>query len=196
MVRVAAGDGEKGEEMELRMLEIGALKVDNACTRSGLFEVEMIDLRAREKGILEQDFMARPMPSEARRGREGFDVVSLSLVVNFVGDAAERGEMLRRVGRFLRMGGSGMGEGSKGVFPGLFLVLPAPCVANSRYLNEEMLEGIMRALGYMLVHRKLSSKLVYYYWRYCGEGDETREAFGKEEIRSGKGRNNFAIVLR
>lgn len=204
---------ESENERGWRMLEVGALRVDNAAARSGLFaSVERIDLHAQEKGIITQDFMQRPFPR--RQQEEGFDVVSLSLVVNYVGDPAARGEMLRRVEGFLRKrkrrkmkGGEGDEEekdindddgdddhersiDAPSMFPGLFLVLPAPCVTNSRYLDEERLEAMMRGLGYVRAKRKLSLKLVYYFWRWEGrergrepgamEGGQWRGRFGEE----------------
>ena len=183
-----------GKKERFRMLEVGALRIDNACSRSGIFDVTRIDLHSREPGIEQQDFMERPMLSLEEREKKGFDIVSLSLVVNYVGDAVGRGEMLRRVTQFLRKQKleAGLGE----FFPGLFLVLPAPCVTNSRYLDEERLEELMQALGYVKVKRKMSMKLVYYLWKYEEESNGANRAFKKEEVRQGGSRNNFAIVLR
>ena len=212
----------KRKDAGLRMLEVGALSVDNACGRCGLFEggIERIDLNSRHPDIKEQDFMERPLP---RGKEETFDVISLSLVVNFVGQLNGRGEMLRRVGKFLRtrtlvdrttqgrkiecnlalepkLQEESSSDGER-LLPALFLVLPAPCVNNSRYLDEERLKAIMQALEYSLVRRKMSSKLVYYLWKFngLGEDDEQKKAraiFGKEEIKKGKNRNNFAIMLQ
>lgn len=189
-----------GEYAKLRMLEVGALKVDNACSRSGIFDVTRIDLHSQHPDIRTQDFMEMTLPSEATVEKEGFDIVSLSLVVNYVGDAVGRGEMLRRVGGFLRVGrqSGGENEAKSLTFPALFLVLPAPCVTNSRHLDEERLDGIMTALGYVKVRRKLSKKVVYYLWRYVGVEDGRKEdaVFKKQEIRPGAQRNNFTIILR
>lgn len=192
-------DGKRGGEnrkCEWRMLEVGALRVDNAAARSGLFStVERIDLHAQAKGIVTQDFMERPLPAP---GEEGFDVVSLSLVLNYVGEAGARGEMLRRVEGFLRKrkrrrgrdddDDDDMGEnaqwgmdGKDGCFPGLFLVLPAPCVTNSRYLDEERLEAMMRWLGYTMARRKMSLKLVYYLWKWEGRGAGEEEGKGEAQ---------------
>lgn len=178
-------------ESHLRMLEVGALKPDNACSRSGLFEMERIDLHSQHPEIREQNFMERPACAVEAVDQEGFDIVSLSLVVNFIGDPVERGEMLRRVASFFRP----YSGHQKGNFPSLFLVLPAPCVLNSRYLDEERLDAIMGSLGYQKVKRKLSSKLIYYLWKYEAGKAVCSEVFNKLEIRSGKSRNNFAIVL-
>ena len=190
-------EGEREDKIPLgsgrssRMLEVGALRPDNACSRSGLFEMERIDLHSQHPVIREQNFMERPTCAPEDLDQKGFDIVSLSLVVNFVGDPVERGEMLRRVATFLRPY-SGHEEGT---FPSLFLVLPAPCVTNSRYLDEERLDAIMASLGYKRIKRKLSSKLVYYLWIYEAGKVRRSEVFNKQEIRSGKSRNNFAIVL-
>ena len=207
---------------ELKILEVGALSVDNACSRSKFFGggVERIDLNSRHPGIREQNFMERPLPEGKA---DLFDVVSLSLVVNYVADPKSRGEMLERVASFLwstsstkrrsdqfeneedcRISGGSRwsrSEEEEDLLPALFLVLPAPCVHNSRYLDEERLKAMMETLGYSLVRRKMSSKLIYYLWKHhdLNGGDaagKTRSIFKKKEIRKGKGRNNFAIMLQ
>ena len=190
-------EGERDHKMlvkhgrPLRMLEVGALRPDNACSRSGLFEMERIDLHSQHPAIKEQNFMERPTCRVDILDKEGFDIVSLSLVINFVGNPVERGEMLRRVATFFRQ----YSDHRDGIFPSLFLVLPAPCVTNSRYLDDERLDAIMESLRYRRAKRKLSSKLVYYLWVYkAGEAVEPK-VFNKSEIRSGKSRNNFAILL-
>ncbi|KAI4133507.1 MAG: hypothetical protein LQ347_002172 [Umbilicaria vellea] len=183
----------------LRLLEVGALRPWNACSRSPLFSVTRIDLHSQHPSeIEEQDFMERPIPDGPEAlDREGFDVVSLSLVVNYVGDAAGKGEMLRRVGKFLRRGNGLQGEGAlRDAIPALFLVLPAPCVLNSRYMDEERLKEILESLGYALKERKMSRKLVYYLWRFEGSDKARRKAWKKEELKTGGARNNFVIVLR
>ena len=185
-------------QSRLRMLEVGALKVDNACSRSGGFDMTRIDLHSQHPDIETQDFMERPVPFLENIAAEGFDVVSLSLVVNFVGDAVGRGKMLRRVRDFLRPRPDiqRKNEVMSSVLPALFLVLPAPCVTNSRYLHEDRLEGILVALGYVKVRRKLSKKLIYYLWRYDGIKGRTQDAvFRRQEVNPGASRNNFTIVL-
>jgi 25S rRNA (adenine2142-N1)-methyltransferase len=175
----------------LRMLEVGALSVNNACSRSRLFEVERIDLNSQAEGILKQDFMERPLPKD---GSKRFDVISLSLVLNYVPDAVGKGEMLLRTLEFLKK--STYTEGLEEFLPALFLVLPAPCVTNSRYMDEPKLEAIMESLGYVNVRKKLSNKLVYYLWMMEAPVANLTTSFKKVEIKSGKDRNNFAIVLK
>lgn len=185
----------RAQGLKFRMLEVGALRTDNACSRSGLLDVTRIDLHSQHPDIEAQDFMQRPIPRAEELNREGFDVVSLSLVVNYVGDGVGRGEMLKRVSSFLRTMPAGLNDEETMFMPSLFLVLPAPCVSNSRYLNEERLKGIMSSFGFTEVKRKMSAKLVYYLWRYDEALKVEGQRFGKEEIRKGGSRNNFAIVV-
>ncbi|KAL2167738.1 hypothetical protein VTG60DRAFT_869 [Thermothelomyces hinnuleus] len=177
----------------LRMLEVGALSTQNACSKSGHFDIVRIDLKSQEEGILEQDFMERPLP---RDESERFDIISLSLVLNFVPDAKGRGDMLRRTTQFLRAPGRYIDSPSLAAsFPSLFLVLPAPCVTNSRYLDEERLVAIMESLGYTMAESKTSQRLVYYLWRRVRVCKGPGTVFPKKEVRSGSTRNNFAVVL-
>ena len=187
-------DPDDSKQCKLRMLEVGALKVDNACARCDLFEIERIDLHSQHPSIKEQDFMKRPIPANDRIAIEGFDIVSLSLVLNFVEDAAQRGEMLKRVQDFLRDTQSTL-DGYSIAFPSLFLVLPAPCILNSRYLDAAKFEAIMQSLGFVILRSKSSAKLIYYLFKYEKTRSEAEVAFKKEEVRSGKTRNNFAVVV-
>lgn len=178
----------------LKLLEVGALSTENACSKSPIFHVTRIDLHSQHPDILSQDFMERPIPTT---NGEKFDIISLSLVLNYVPSPAQRGEMLRRTTVFLQHTQHNDSQLAN-LFPSLFLVLPAPCITNSRYLNEERLTNIMEYLGYSKYRQKLSSKLLYQLWilrsqssRDCNQTIK----FKKEEIRGGKSRNNFAIVL-
>ncbi|KAG8532008.1 uncharacterized protein KY384_003644 [Bacidia gigantensis] len=149
----------------LKLLEVGALRTDNACARSKIFDVERLDLHSQHRLIKKQDFMKRPIPTPNMLHEMGFDVVSLSLVLNFTEDAKERGTMLKRATSFLREPNDNASEYGA-TLPCLFLVLPAACVTNSRYLDSVQLEKIMQVLGYSKVREKISAKLVYYLWKY------------------------------
>lgn len=72
----------------LRMLEIGALTHDNYATCSKWIENHPIDLNSRHPAISEEDFLGRDEPQTAS---EQFDVISCSLVLNFVPDPKDRG---------------------------------------------------------------------------------------------------------
>ncbi|KAI0539031.1 putative methyltransferase-domain-containing protein [Xylaria digitata] len=173
----------------VRMLEVGALSLTNECSKSGFFDMERIDLNSQGNGILQQDFMKRPLPVN---DTDTFDIISLSLVLNFVPNAQGRGDMLLRTLDFLKKPHE---TESHDAFPCLFLVLPAPCVTNSRYMDEPLLERIMETLGYMKTHSKTTQKLVYYLWRRTSHTPTKVPAFKKAELRSGSTRNNFSIAL-
>jgi 25S rRNA (adenine2142-N1)-methyltransferase len=177
-------------DISVRMLEVGALSTTNECSKSGFFHMERIDLNSQSDGIVQQDFMKRPLPTD---NTHTFDIISLSLVLNFVPDAQSRGDMLLRTLAFLREPHTTQ---SHDIFPCLFLVLPAPCLTNSRYMDEALLEKIMNALGYMKTHSKMTQKLVYYLWRRASCVSTKIPSFKKAKLRSGSTRNNFSIVLR
>ena len=69
------------------VLEVGALKPDNYAHCASWMDVTPIDLHSRHPAIMEQDFLG--MDDDANRERS--DLVSLSLVVNFVPDLKDRG---------------------------------------------------------------------------------------------------------
>jgi 25S rRNA (adenine2142-N1)-methyltransferase len=70
------------------MLEIGAVSPSNYANCSTWIENHPIDVHSQHPHIFEQDFFERPIPTlEA----EQFDVISCSLVLNFVDDPQERG---------------------------------------------------------------------------------------------------------
>lgn len=179
---------------KLKMLDVGALTCDTAASRSAIFEhIARIDLESQEQGILKQDFMERPLP---QHDTDKFDVVSLSLVLNYVPSAAGRGMMLKRVESFLRQPSTTDGKHqSQHTVPLLFIVLPAPCVLNSRYMDHSRLEAIVTSLGYAIVEFKTSAKLAYYLCALEHSAFTKTVRFKKVELRTGKQRNNFAITM-
>ncbi|KAK3619519.1 25S rRNA (adenine2142-N1)-methyltransferase [Elasticomyces elasticus] len=181
-------------EQKIRLLEVGALSTANACSKSGLFDIERIDLYSQAEGILQQDFMERPLPDS---DKSQFDIISLSLVLNFVPDPEGRGQMLRRTCQFLnKHARRAFGEELQAVYPALFLVLPAPCIVNARYINEERLTTMMSTLGYVMLERKLTSNLVYYLWQLRDKPRKDFQDFPKKQVNPGAGRNNFCVVLK
>jgi 25S rRNA (adenine2142-N1)-methyltransferase len=182
------GDQQNAATRPIKMLEVGALSSTNACSVSSYFQVEHIDLHSCEPGILEQDFMKRPLPgSDAQK----FDIISLSLVLNFVPDAADRGEMLRRTLGFLR----DARDPSEAPFPAVFIVLPRSCLFNSRYLTQERFGELMGSLSFRELHFRVTSKLVYSLWLRHEAPPCGQSRFRKQETNPGRSRNNFAIVL-
>lgn len=177
---------------KLRMLEVGALSTQNACSTSGLFDIERIDLHSQSKGILQQDFMERSLPL---RNKDKFDIISLSLVLNFVPTPEGRGAMLKRTRHFLDLEATrSWPDVLKKSFPALFLVLPAACIVNSRYTTEERFTQLMNSLGYAVMKRRQTAKLIYYLWTLQDSPIDAHR-FPKTEVNPGRNRNNFSIVL-
>lgn len=173
-------------DQELNALEIGCLSPSNIISTSGIFkEVVKIDLNSQNHLILEQDFMMRPLP---KTSREKFNLVSCSLVLNFVPSPKERGDMLKRITQFLKP------PKSSGSVSSLFLVLPLPCIENSRYFNNEILNKIMSKLGFRKTCYYAAKKVAY--WLFDWEGKLKRgERITKREVAAGANKNNFCITL-
>ncbi|KAJ4322311.1 25S rRNA (adenine2142-N1)-methyltransferase [Fusarium piperis] len=184
----------KKRSQPLRMLEVGALSTRNACSTSGIFSMQHIDLNSQEPGIKQQDFMERPLPKDES---EVFDIISLSLVLNFVPEAEGRGQMLLRTLSFLRPASehSAVTTAEK-LFPCLFVVLPRSCLDNSRYFTETRFEELMTMLGYVCDKTKMTQKLAYSLWRRAGAVSDKRSDFAKKEINPGRTRNNFVMTLK
>ncbi|KAF9436295.1 hypothetical protein BGZ76_004360 [Entomortierella beljakovae] len=139
----------KKSDPPLRLLDIGALSPHNYEKYSSWIHATPIDLNPQDPLITKMDFLEMPIPTKKP---DLFDVVCLSLVVNFVGDPTQRGEILRRSAQFL-VPGTGV----------LYLVLPLPCIENSRYMDHELLTSMMEALGYStLISHHFAKKLAYY----------------------------------
>lgn len=173
-----------------RLLEVGALSTKNDISRfPKIINVTRIDLNSQGPGIEQQDFMKRPLP---KLEEDRFDIISLSLVLNYVPDPVGRGEMLKRITTFLRTGALPL-KNRNSALPALFLVLPLPCVANSRYLDEELLIQVMINLGFTITKKKDASKLCYYLFTMTGKPNRAKHE--KKKIRDGPTMNNFSIVV-
>ncbi|KAJ2716788.1 25S rRNA (adenine2142-N1)-methyltransferase [Coemansia spiralis] len=176
----------------LRLLDVGALSCLNYAKERAWIHATPIDLHAQEPGIVQQDFLdivpGKPSdPATAYLFAAPFDVVCLSLVVNFVGDPVRRGDMLQQAARLLAPGGH------------VFLVLPRPCVDNSRYLDDDRLRAIMQHLGLEQVAAHHTAKLAYYLYRLSASNSSSsaggEPSFKKTLLHSAPGRNNFSIVV-
>ncbi|TRM59376.1 nucleolus protein [Schizophyllum amplum] len=168
------------------LLEVGALKPDNYGTCQSWIDAMPIDLHSRHPSILEQDFLAM----DEGEHRAAWDVVSLSLVVNFVPDAKDRGRMLRLAQTMLKPNGF------------LFLALPLPCILNSRYVTPEYVHHLLDVIGFSQVKSRWREGGKMAYWLYrkrdlTNVASKTSKDFDltrKVVLRQGN-RNNFAILL-
>ncbi|KAF9001946.1 nucleolus protein [Cyathus striatus] len=171
-------------ETKLRMLEVGALKPDNYATCSSWISTTPIDLHSRHPSIIEQDFLLM----DEHEHCEKWGLISLSLVLNFVPDPQDRGRMLSLACSMLIPNGY------------LFLVLPLPCVSNSRYMTFEHLKELMSVLGFEQVRQKWRDGGKMVYWLYVKRSWKNASSkpysTTKTVLRSGMRRNNFSIVLQ
>jgi 25S rRNA (adenine2142-N1)-methyltransferase len=177
-------------DSRLMCLEIGALSADNKIAKfPDMIQMTRIDLNSQGPGIEKQDFMERPLPTS---DDERFDIISLSLVLNYVPDAVGRGEMLKRITKFLRPSKE-ENNTTKTLKPLLFFVLPLPCVENSRYLDEPLLLQIMSNLGFTKQYNKSTPKLCYYLFTWDSKVTSRKSA--KKKLRDKPAMNNFCIVV-
>lgn len=166
-----------------RSLEIGCLSPNNLISTSGVFgEVTRIDLNSQDPKILQQDFMERPLPAS---DEERFDLILCSLVLNFVPSAEQRGEMVKRMAQFL----------APSQKSSIFVVLPLPCVANSRYMSRELFLEVLGKAGFSQVKYHEANKVAYWLFDWNGKVPKVGKKGKKKEILPGASRNNFYISL-
>lgn len=168
-----------------RALEIGCLSPSNAISKSSVFDtVTRIDLNSQHPSILKQDFMKRPLSDD---DADLFEVISCSLVLNFVPSPAERGSMLARIAKFMS------GTSSSACPRLLFIVLPLPCVSNLRYMDRERFEQICASLGFVTRQYYDATKVAYWLMELLGK--PLGIAFPKQKVADGPKHNNFSITL-
>lgn len=171
----------------LRLLDVGAIVARFPATVPGCglqLRPRSIDLRSADPAVEQADFF--DVAARARADAQEFDVVVLSLVLNFVPAPARRGEMLRRAHEI---------AADRGL---LFLVLPLASVANSRYCDAARIVAVLRAVGWRVVKATQSAKLfslVCEKTAPVGGGAEVRALSKRAVVRSGKDRNNFCVLL-
>ncbi|KLT39744.1 putative nucleolus protein [Cutaneotrichosporon oleaginosum] len=170
--------------LPLRMLEIGALTPNNYASCSKWIQNHPIDLRSRHPSIIQEDFLLR---SEPQTDEQRFDVISCSLVLNFVPDPRERGRMLRLCRAHLLPRPSSM----------LFIVLPFPCVNNSRYTTTESFKQLVTSLGFKLEqeHWRPHGKVAYWLFRWDVATRDISQFRRKRILNDGATRNNFTILI-
>ncbi|PVV02241.1 hypothetical protein BB560_003310 [Smittium megazygosporum] len=172
---------------KLELLEVGALSPLNYSKEFKWIKPTCIDLNSQHKLIIECDFLSVPLDTNVSKQFPcPFDIISLSLVVNFEGDISKRGDMLIHAAKLL--------EPRSGL---LFFVLPLPCISNSRYFNENKLLEIISSLGMKCIAKHHSSKLAYYLFKVekSFSVSEIKGKFPKILIGDGSKKNNFCIKI-
>ncbi|GJN88961.1 hypothetical protein Rhopal_001932-T1 [Rhodotorula paludigena] len=173
----------KVERRKLRLLDVGAI-AGTAYAGYPWISTTSIDLNPHAAHVLRYNFFDFPVPETED---DKYDVVALSLVVNFEGSLVNRGHMLLHAHSYLRPHGH------------LYLVLPLPCLTNSRYLSHARLTALLGSTGWSVVRQHDSAKLTYWLVRRSGargEGERDGREWKREVVRAGAQRNNFAILVR
>ncbi|KAJ9477526.1 25S rRNA (adenine(2142)-N(1))-methyltransferase [Pseudozyma hubeiensis] len=184
---------------KFKVLDVGAI-TGTAYEKYRWVDATYIDLHPQGDNVQKYSFFDFPTPTAAE---EQYNMVALSLVINFVGDVRKRGEMLRHVHKYLPTA-----EDTPGF---CFLVLPLSCLTNSRYMNQTHLRAILDSLGFTVVKQSDSNKLSRWLLqrkplaerKAAADKSENSAAtsewdgtiFKKRDINPGKDRNNFAIVV-
>lgn len=79
----------------------------------------------------------------------------------------------------------------------LFIVLPLPCVTNSRYMTASSFTELVTAVGFTLVKKqwKDGGKVAYWLFQWAPTSGALHRWSSKRLINDGPGRNNFSIVV-
>lgn len=125
------------ERRDIKLLDVGSLS-GTAFDKYPWIKATSIDINPRGDKVQQIDFFDLPIPASEE---ERFDVVSLSLVVNFIGDIQDRGRILVHAHKYVVKGGY------------MALILPLACVENSRYCTQDRLEGILASTGWKIAHQ-------------------------------------------
>ncbi|GAA5880214.1 hypothetical protein JCM16303_001255 [Sporobolomyces ruberrimus] len=176
------------ERRKLRLLDVGAI-AGTAYASETWIHTTSIDLNPQAPHVIKSNFFDFPIPA-ADEEDELFDVVSLSLVMNFEGSLINRGHFLLRAHEYLKRDVPGY----------LYLVLPLPCVTNSRYLTHQHLRKIFESTNWEVIAHHDSNKLTHWFLKEVEKEGGARKGDGKvwkrEEVRRGVERNNFCIVVK
>ncbi|UZJ56154.1 hypothetical protein CBS101457_005474 [Exobasidium rhododendri] len=164
---------------DIKLLDVGSL-TGTSFVKYPWIKATSIDIEPRGPNVQQVDFFDFPVPASEE---DRFDVVSLSMVINFVGDIQDRGRMLIHAHRFLKKGGH------------LALILPLACVNNSRYCTHERLEETLKSCGWKVAHHDDSKSLTRYMFQETAKKWD-KKVWKKEEIKVGVHLNNFCIVVK
>jgi 25S rRNA (adenine2142-N1)-methyltransferase len=148
--------------------------------------VRAIDLKSSHAQIEEQDFLTLPVDGT-------FDVIVCSMVLNCVTNAADRGKMLSLLYRQLAMNGL------------CFLTIPRLCLSQSKYLNKNIFESMLRGVGFDLESKRESPKVAFWVLKKrvsISQNDKKKQIASSNRwkrltvMNKGKKfRNEFGVVL-
>ena len=139
--------------------------------------VRAIDLKSSHAQIEEQDFLTLPVEIDSD-GCGPYDVIVCSMVLNCVTNAVDRGKMLSLLYRQLRQNGL------------CFLTLPRLCLSQSKFLNLNMFEDMLKGVGFWLESKKESPKVAFWVLRRAHPSKNVK----KKNLASTKSWNRLKII--
>lgn len=151
------------------LLDIGALTL--AYDGINWIRASYIDLHPQLPSIQRADFFEFQSSSH-------FDVICLSLVLNFVGSAQLRGKMICKAHEMLNDGGY------------LYIVLPIHCISNSILINNFSFVKMMQTHNFTLTSFHQSNRLIFYLFTKGGHVSVEVATVTKDFL---KGKNRFNI---
>ncbi|TPX40947.1 hypothetical protein SeMB42_g05809 [Synchytrium endobioticum] len=129
-------------QSRLRLLDVGAIHGKTFASMHNVI-IDAIDLNPMSPSVRKQDFLGMDVSTK-------YDIVALSLVLNFSPNPVDRGRMLVQAKQLLTHHGM------------LLLVLPLACVANSRYLTHDHLVELSQCLGLKCAQHNVTKRLAMY----------------------------------
>lgn len=164
-------------EEVLELLDVGALTANYKLESQ--ISCTSIDLNPQSSEIEKADFLFYKVDCQ-----QIYDVVSLSLVVNFTGVPFDRGNMLKRAVTLCKINGH------------IVIVLPLACMTNSRYMSHDLLNEMFQALQCCLVSTHESKKLSFKIFQKKKNCKKPLRSFPKKKLHDGPNMNNFHIILK
>lgn len=163
-----------------KLLDVGGI-TNHYLPYSSLVDCMSIDINPQHESVLRMDLFDMDVQSEYRHA---FDIIVLSLVVNFVPDQSKRGLMLHRSASMIRPGGF------------LYLILPSACVQNSKFIDESSMKRVLELSGFDVNEIHYSKKLVLLECIKRDDFDADSAAyFHPRAVRPDPTCNNFTISL-
>jgi 25S rRNA (adenine2142-N1)-methyltransferase len=176
-------DGADGDDHRLALLDVGALAA-NYTGEAAWISARAIDLNAQTPAVARVDFFDEPLSRQ-------LGVLSLCLVLNFVGDPRRAGQMLWKASAHLKPGGL------------LAVMVPRACIDNSRYCTDSLFQQALETAGFEVAVVDHSARLARYLARRRTTGLHEgtcpvtlpKGLDKRTVVRSGGQRNNFCILL-
>jgi 25S rRNA (adenine2142-N1)-methyltransferase len=186
-----------------RILDVGA--INNQYLNYCWLDAVSIDLNAQHPSVKEIDFFDfshEYIAASSTKATPPFDAIVMSLVLNFQGDPRKRGDMLALTSHKKMLKNNGL----------MFLALPSASLDNSRYCNEDVLVHLCETLGFSLIEKRRSAKLILFVFKLdtlksdlastydvSSKKFKYRVEFPRKVVRDekkGEKRNNFCCMLK